>query len=338
MKRLAVGVTTLVVALLLGTAVAFAVSGGTYRAEDQGCTGHADASDRPDRTEDSCQNAALVVSDGNGNGLARAGTYQTADNETVHRGSAAAGPCQADADAGSIPAASTGVPFLIDRYPDVTRYGPPDGPPSVGCDGPMPAPTMSGAQLYFGADDNLDFGEHDSSERIHNGPSDGGAIRADATPGGLLLWMMLITDPQYLLTHPAPFLVTAGACADGHCADATTQRTVVYQGGGTGSRDAADYQGVKWDPASCAGPTDGRSDCGGRPISSWEDDDGTVYAEPGVQVYEDPDRQASPEPDYTDFGLSGYQDPGVYAGTCGVVVSPGGLADPSTSYGTNLCS
>ena len=33
-----------------------------------------------------------------------------------------------------------------------------------------------GAQVYFGADDNLDAGEHDGASGMGNGPSDGGAI------------------------------------------------------------------------------------------------------------------------------------------------------------------
>src|SRR5205807_2700165 len=41
--------------------------------------------------------------------------------------------------------------------------------------GGSPAAFGQGAHVYLGADDNLDFGEHDSSPQWSNGPSDGGA-------------------------------------------------------------------------------------------------------------------------------------------------------------------
>jgi hypothetical protein len=73
---------------------------------------------------------------------------------------------------------------------------------------------------------------------------------------------------------------------------------------------------------SCAGPTDSRDDCGGHRLSYWEDEEGTVYVEPGLQIYEDPDAQGSPE--------GPYPIPAVYVGTCGVVLGGGVLQAPDS--------
>lgn len=63
---------------------------------------------------------------------------------------------------------------------------------------------------YFGADDNLSNGEHDSSSQIGDGPSDGGAIVLDLDPSSLDRWMAAVEagDFRYLLTHPVPLLGT----------------------------------------------------------------------------------------------------------------------------------
>jgi hypothetical protein len=55
---------------------------------------------------------------------------------------------------------------------------------------------------------------------------------------------------------------------------------------------------------------------------SWHDQVGTVYAEPGVQVYEDPDPEGSP--------IGPYPLPGAYAGTCGVLVGGGPINAPAS--------
>jgi hypothetical protein len=52
-----------------------------------------------------------------------------------------------------------------------------------------------------------------------------------------------------------------------------------------------------------------------------------VYAEPGVQVYEDPDAQASP--------IGPYPLPAVYAGTCGGIVGGGSAPAAPDSPVTN---
>jgi hypothetical protein len=173
-------------------------------------------------------------------------------------------------------------------------------------------------RTYFGADDNLDSGEHDSSNYINNGPSDGGAIALNLKPG-VATWLndVLTMDKRGLFRHPLPVADTGfGGCADGLCVSVQTQRHVAYRGGNPHKhRDVSNYGGVKWDPASCGGPTDKKKDCGGHTIAYWNERNGTTYVEPGIQIYEDPDPQGSP--------LGDYPIPAVYVGTCGLIVGGG---------------
>jgi hypothetical protein len=67
-----------------------------------------------------------------------------------------------------------------------------------------------------------------------------------------------------------------------------------------------------------------------------------VYAEPGVQVYEDPDPQASPLDPVFEAGITPqpvlYPIPAAYAGTCGVTAGGGPVAGslvPPGTPGTN---
>ena len=125
-------------------------------------------------------------------------------------------------------------------------------------------------------------------------------------------------DVAYLLTHPVPVIDAGiGACADGICLAATTVERVAYTGGGDPAdrRPVADYTGKNWDPESCGGPSDEAADCGGQDITYWHNQDGVRTTEPGVQVYEDPDPQASP--------LGPYPLPAAYVGTCGVILGGG---------------
>jgi hypothetical protein len=183
----------------------------------------------------------------------------------------------------------------------------------------------TGGLVYFGADDNLDQGEHDSSSAIGDGPSDGGAIALDLDPKALQRWMdaAMAGNVAYLLSHPSPFVAGAGACADGACASIQAQRRVAYRGGRPGAaRDVADYEGKAWDPETCAGPSDTEADCGPGGIRHWHDQEGTTYVEPGVQVYEDPNPAGSP--------LGPYPLPALYAGSCGVIVGGGPLMVPES--------
>ncbi|MBV9666310.1 MAG: hypothetical protein JOZ37_20275 [Actinobacteria bacterium] len=188
----------------------------------------------------------------------------------------------------------------------------------------------SGLRLYFGADDNLDTGEHDSSDQVNQGPSDGGAIQFNVLPGSVVPWLNALAagDASYLLTHPVPLVdFGTGACADGICANVQTQQRVAWQGDGKGSRNIANYEGKQWDPESCAGPDDKPKDCAGQPLRSWYAKDGTTYVEPGATIFEDPDPQGSP--------IGPYPLPAAYVGTCGVILGGGSAPAAPDSPMTN---
>jgi hypothetical protein len=76
-------------------------------------------------------------------------------------------------------------------------------------------------------------------------------------------------------------------------------------------------------------------------MNSWRQQEaGTVNGEPGVQVYEDPDPQASPLDPAYDAGATPqptlYPIPGAYVGTCGVTAGGGPVATaPPGTPGTN---
>jgi hypothetical protein len=284
---------------------ALAVSDGNYSPARQGCSGRADDSETPRRTERHCHNAVVTVFDESGHTYLRAGTLQTAEGEAVHA-----------LDVCVDPGRGTRYCALVDR----------DGVHDLRTSKGTPADPGTGVHVYFGADDNLDEGEHDSSPQVSNGPSDGGAVVLNVAPKSLQAWTDHLRqgDRPYLLTHPIPLVDTgAGGCADGLCISIQSRRRMAFRGGDDSRhRDAADYEGKRWDPVSCAGPTDSRDDCGGHRLSYWEDEEGTVYVEPGLQIYEDPDAQGSPE--------GPYPIPAVYVGTCGVVLGGGVLQAPDS--------
>jgi hypothetical protein len=222
----------------------------------------------------------------------------------------------------------------------------------------------NGLIVYYGMDDNTDNGEHDG-EGPGTSPGTAGAIDGPSDGGGI----MLAFTPQSArkapsLTQPESVAnASLGFCADGNCANATTERQSVYEGcaANTGeqagadrcpkgkagsSRDAADYQGKAWDPYACSSgggpgqspepdspaacdtsksnpsPSGSTNSTGGEDY--WRQQEAqNVYAEPGVQVYEDPDPEASPATPI-------YPDPGVYAGTCGVILGGGAAAAPNS--------
>jgi hypothetical protein len=184
----------------------------------------------------------------------------------------------------------------------------------------------SGLSAYFGADDNLDNGEHDSSSEIKNGPSDGGNVVLAADPASGALWAtaLMTGDLGYVLTHPIPFVHAGfGSCADGICESVQTQQALAYQGGDAShQRDAANYAGQEWDPETCAGPSDGVADCGHTGILYWHDKSPTTYVEPGVQIYEDPDPEGSP--------IGPYPLPALGVTTCGIYLGGGQLTFPAS--------
>src|SRR6266704_213347 len=82
----------------------------------------------------------------------------------------------------------------------------------------------------------LDRGEHDSSNQVSNGPSDGGGLEVNIAPAAASAWVAMLqaADAVGLLSSPAPFANGGfGACADGFCIAVTTQRRVAFQGGRT---------------------------------------------------------------------------------------------------------
>ncbi|MEO7429658.1 MAG: hypothetical protein ABIY48_09795 [Acidimicrobiales bacterium] len=279
---------TLVGMALLGTGggAAWAMSDGVYTPADQRCSEGANDTANAHTSEEGCQNATVYLKNGDWE-IVRVGTLQTPEGTVVHE-------------------------FVIDGDFDISQIDP-----------------ARGAQVYFGADDNLDRGEHDGASGIGNGPSDGGGIRLLIDPASLAAWIAAMSagDTGYLQTHPIPLVSFAtGECADGICFAATTERRVIYQGGDTKAhRDAADYKGVRWDPETCGGPSATAADCDDpatkkskkEDIRYWNDQVGTVYAEPGLQVYEDPDPEGSP--------IGPYPLPGAYVGTCGALVDDAGM-------------
>jgi hypothetical protein len=292
-------------AAVLGTGAAHAVSSGGYDSKKQGCSGKADNEESPNRVEKNCRNLIFSISDAQHTYFS-VGTPQVADHENP------VSAVIACLDLG------TGSKQCM-RF---SRDGVTPLPASKG----TKADPSTGLHFYFGADDNLDSGEHDSSKYINNGPSDGGAIVANLSPAAAQTWLAkaMAADQSYLLTHPLPgFDAGFGACADGLCFSVTTQRRVAYQGGNKRAhRDVADYGGVTWDPETCSGADDTKKDCGGHSIAWWHEHNGTTYVEPGIQVYEDPDPQGSP--------IGPYPIPAFYVGTCGLIIGGANLQMPAS--------
>jgi hypothetical protein len=282
-----------------------AVSDGGYDPARQGCTGGADDSETPSHTEEGCYSATLQLA-GASHRYVVVGVPQTPDGTSANA-----------------------VEVCLD-FTGTAKCA------RVDENGFTPLPDREGTPLdlesgelhaYFGADDNLDMGEHDGSSYVNNGPSDGGAIQANVTPLTAAEWLgkVLGGDTGFLLTHPLPGADGgAGGCADGLCISVQTQRRVAYEAGGkkAPTRDAADYEGHEWDPPSCAGPSDTAEDCGGHNLSWWHKRNQTTYVEPGIQIYEDPDPQGSP--------AGPYPLPALYIGTCGFVAGGGAAAFPAS--------
>jgi hypothetical protein len=351
MKVMGRGVSRLMVTSLLsgcfvvvGAGVALAVSGGGYEPAQQDCSPQADSTTTKDAAEPGCHTFKLNVEDGNGNRYAEAGVDQMPDGPSVigflfsvakpgdknfpHSGCVAVDTNGTGGGPGV--GCGTGSGVGADGHGDV--YDPATGALTPHAGTPDPAALGSvasnGADVYLGADDNLDAGEHDGvsggtgTDHSANGPSDGGAVRAHFSP-------------QEAGAAPTPYNpvsvvgASEGFCADGFCQDVTTYRQKVYEGRATddgSSRDVYDYQGKSWDPANCSSgsPADEANchDATHPDMNSFRDAEAhNVYAEPGAQLYEDPDPQGSP------IGSS-YPIPSAYAGTCGVTVGGGSPVPP----------
>jgi hypothetical protein len=294
----------LIAAGVLGSGSAMAVSSGGYDSKEQGCSKAADNSDNGGHVEKNCRTLVFKVKD-------RSHTYVSVGIPQTPSGTSA-----------------NAVILCLDLGGGKNNCA------RVDKKGFQPLPASKGTKLdpgelhvYFGADDNLDGGEHDSSSQVDNGPSDGGAIVANVAPLSAVAWFKQIAGPngkQFFLTHPLPVADGGfGFCADGICISAQTQRRVAYQGGNPDKskhQDVADYNGKQWDPQSCSGPSDKPKDCNGHNLSWWEKKDGTYYVEPGIQFYEDPDPQGSP--------IGPYPLPAFYVGTCGFVAGGGPVKAP----------
>jgi hypothetical protein len=114
----------------------------------------------------------------------------------------------------------------------------------------------------------------------------------------------------------------------------TTRRQALYHGtnDGNSTRDVANYGTKQFDPAQCSSgsqPEEQACAAPGHPdMNAWRNSEAhTVNAEPGVQIFEDPDPQSSPLDPLKDAGV--YPKPllypliGVYGGTCGVILGGG---------------
>src|SRR5205085_4300206 len=161
---------------------------------------------------------------------------------------------------------------------------------------------------------------------------DGGGAQLNVDPMSVAQLLAGVSGGGYgpnsgfLLTHPLPAAdAGVGFCADGICMSAQTQQRTIFQGGNHKKhRDVANYNGKKWDPDNCSGPSDKPKNCGGKPLKWWDKQEGRVYAEPGIQIYEDPDPQGSP--------IGPYPLPAFYVGTCGLVIGGGQMKAPPSPF------
>jgi hypothetical protein len=306
-KRLVLIVAATLAAVVPATQAA-AVSEGDYNNAKQGCSGNAFNSESPKRAEPHCYIATWQISDGTHNYLT-VGIPMTADGRPARS-------LEVCIDLGNGRRCA-----LFNRsgvHQEKTQRG----------TAPNPA---TGLHVYFGMNDNIDNGEHDSSNQVNNGPSDGGGMQLNVVPMTVARWLKALQAQNrgYVLTHPLPGAdAGTGFCADGFCFSAQSQRRTVYRGGNHRKHhDVANYQGKRWDPYDCSGPSDSRKHCGGKPLKYWDDKDGTVYAEPGIQIYEDPDPQGSPAgpPQW-------YPLPALYVGTCGLIVGGGPMKAPPSPF------
>ena len=344
--------------VLAGGGVAMAVSGGGYQPSEQDCPANADSNSagqkgQPPNPVPGCHNFQVNLQSDNGTRYGEAGLDQLPQGypdfpggflfgigqpgspNFPHSGCAAfntngenGGP-----GVGCGTGTGTGGTLIFDLYdPAKTTFIPQTGAPDVQA---LAAAVQDGLNVYLGADDNLDAGEHDGvdskygTNKAVNGPSDGGAVTAHVSPS------QATTAPS--LSNPVPVAgASMGMCADNICAEGTTQRQTIYQGGDKSrTRDAANYEGKKWDPEACSsGSPQDEQQCDDpntattETMNDWRKAEaGNVYAEPGVQVYGDPDPQSSP--------IGPYPLPGQYVGTCGVVYTPVDGSPPPAGAPTN---
>jgi len=371
-------------ALAATTLSAQAVSGGGYSYQQQGCTKSADRNDQPQHTDPGCHNATAQINAGSGDYAQRwhvlsINSDQLPNGQSPHSGSVSADPGQGtqytlrfDTGTGSFILVNP-IGFATDvatwlagggagpfPLPSTNQLVGTMGTPSAGLDQSSAqkrslTDAATSQQFYFGADDNLDNGEHDSvnpndyhhkDSRVADGPSDGGAIQANthvqgdpSDPAGLIAKNV---DPTDMHDPVKAADAGTGACADGVCAGADTSHRKMYQGGCSSCADQSvynDQNSTNWRSPDCNGQSvQNENDCG----ANWQNGNesgniygpyserGAYYTDPGVFVYQDPDPQASPEFQ----GVTGYPLCELYAGTMGVwfcsmqvVPSPGAATE-----------
>lgn len=230
----------------------------------------------------------------------------------------------------------TGDGCTIDAVPP-SQSSPPTVAPGVqpGTPNGNAASLLTEAHFYNGADDNMNTGEHDGTDPTlagaepANGPSDGGAIVVNWHPMDVMAWLGAVMGPDgahAVLTNPVALADAGmGSCADGVCMAIQTRERAVWHGGANGeTRQVYDYEGKDWDPEACSSASDAdQAACHGDPghpqtMNEYKNADAQdVVAEPGVQVFEDPDPAGSP--------IGPYPLPAAYAGTCGVALGGGPL-------------
>jgi hypothetical protein len=375
-------------ALLLAAGMALralpveAVSGGGYNPAQQGCSPTADRNDQPGTAQPGCHNATLQVNQGGGDAAQRwhvlsVNSDQIVQGTSPHSGSITVDPGQGTATTLRF---DTGTGTLILVSPlglavDLLTWA------AGGFQGPAPIPDqivgspgrpsagvshaaaqrhspLAGAaqqQVYFGADDNLDNGEHDGvnpddnggqDAAVADGPSDGGAVQANTHPQGslgrpttLFFQNVDVTDGHDPVRAAD---AGAGACADGLCAGADSSHRRDFEGGCASCPDQSVYSDqytTDWRSPDCNGQsTQNQNECG----ADWQNGNeqgniyqpyserGAYYTDPGVFVYSDPDPQASPEFPVTPT----YPLCELYVGTMGVwVCSENVVPGPSDIIG-----
>src|SRR4051812_35415807 len=215
---------------VLGTGSAWAVSDGNYNDQKQGCSDDAFNTEPGTTAEPGCYGLVYKIFDGSGHEYFSVGIPETPEHTS------------ANALIACLDFGTGKKQCWYFSQNNSHRMKPRHG---------TPAQPAKGIHVYFGANDNLSGGEHDSSSQVNNGPSDGGGIQVNLTKDSIVDWVKAAAggNKSYLLTHPLPGADAGiGFCADGLCISANTQRRVAYQGGDPNkSRDVANYDGVNWD-------------------------------------------------------------------------------------------
>jgi hypothetical protein len=304
---------------MAGLNAAHAVSTGHYSAARQHCSGTAESWVNKGKAEPNCYTALMTVSDNNGHEYFGAGGHQTGSG-FVHVFDVWVDPGQ-----------GTKFTFTVDTTAHTIT---PDG--GLPSDEPAADPS-NGLLLYFGADDNLDGGEHDGAPEIGNGPSDGGGVSVKISRDRGEAWAASLqnADMAAFLASPLPIEEAgAGGCADGICFPGVNAvKTTIFRGGAhaPARRMATNYAGKVWPPNGCSGASQKEQNAcvdAAHPngLIDWFNAEGDVYLMPGINVYEDPDPQKS--------AIGPYPLPAFSFGPCGFVFG-GGAGLTFSGPGTN---